>query len=416
VAIEKSIRIVNGRSMELPNIISVDDHVMEPPTLWTSRLPKKYVDKGPHVVREKGKRVGKNFWKPDDDGQWGDVWHYEDNVASVITMELANAGFGQSEMSHRPMTYDGMRPGCWQQPERLKDMTLDHVDVSVCFPNVLPRFCGQTFSEGSDKQLGLLSVQAYNDWMIDEWCAGEGYGRLIPLTLIPLWDTKLAADEVYRCAAKGSHAVAFSESTFTLGFTSIYTGAWNPFFEACNETDTVICIHIGSSSRMAETNPQAAQAFGAVSPLSFQYGMHSLVDIVLSGTMERYPNIKVAYSECNVGWMPYILERMDILWERALGTQDQINLKERPSSYVKGRVFGCVVDDAVGIATRDFSVGMDQLTFESDYPHGNSSFPHTLDLAAELIEATGLNDDEIYKFLRGNAIDAFGLSRYGITA
>ena len=70
------------------------------------------------------------------------------------------------------MTYDEMRPGCYDPAPRLDDMDLNWVEASLCFPT-FPRFCGQTFLEADDKDLALLCVQAYNDWMVEEWCAGS---------------------------------------------------------------------------------------------------------------------------------------------------------------------------------------------------------------------------------------------------
>ena len=237
---------------DFPRIISVDDHVVEPPTLWTDRLPSKYGDRIPHVVREK-------FENPADaavtvhDG-WGDVWHY-DGLRSPMMMLMA--AVGAPELNFDVTNYDIILPGCWKQTERLADMDANHVEVSMCYPNTLPRFCGQTFAERDDKELALLCVQAYNDWMIDEWCAGAGKGRLVPVTMVPLWDPELAAAEVRRCAAKGSHAITFSENPHPLGLPSIHSGKWDPMFRACQETETVVNMHIGSSSRMPGTTPDA---------------------------------------------------------------------------------------------------------------------------------------------------------------
>src|SRR5262249_9073753 len=139
---------------------------------------------------------------------------------------------------------------------RLLDMDLNHTEVSLCFPT-FTRFCGQIFAEREDKELALACVQAYNDWMIDDWCAGEAYGRLIPLTLGPLWDAELAAAEGRRCAEKGGHSIAFSENPVALGLPSIHKGYWDPLLRACDETGTVISMHIGSSSRLVSTGPDA---------------------------------------------------------------------------------------------------------------------------------------------------------------
>ena len=113
---------------------------------------------------------------------------------------LADVVLGFDHLDVTPITFDEIRPGAWQQSERLVDMDANHVEASVCFPNVLPRFCGQAFLERDDKELALLCVQAYNDWMIDDWCGGDAHGKLIPMTMVPLWDVELAAAEVRRVA------------------------------------------------------------------------------------------------------------------------------------------------------------------------------------------------------------------------
>ena len=120
-----------------------------------------------------------------------------------------------------------------------------------------PEETGQTFLENGSRELSLACVRAYNDWMIEEWCGGDGAGHLIPLTLIPLWDAEQAADEVRRCASKGSFAITFSECPPHLGLPSIHSGYWNPLFAACQETDTVVNMHIGSSSRAPSTSDDA---------------------------------------------------------------------------------------------------------------------------------------------------------------
>jgi len=397
--------------MQIPRIISVDDHVVEPPDLWSSRLPAKYQQSGPRIVRERGGSdpQARRPWAPRADGDWVDVWYYED-LASPLNRLSAAVGLG--ELAHGFTTFDEILPGTWKQKERLEAMDRNHVDVSICFPNTLPRFCGQTFAERPDKELSLLCVQAYNDWMIDEWCAGDGVGRLIPLTIVPLWDPQLAAEEVRRCANKGSHAIAFSENPYPLGLPSIHSGEWDVLFAVCEETETTLCMHIGSSSAMPQTTPDAP--FIVSSTLTFQNAMGSMIDFVFSGTLARFPAMKIAYSEGQVGWMPYVLERMDKLWEERSNNSFGTDLPNPPTSYLGGRVYGCIFDDESGLAARD-RIGMDTICFEVDYPHADSTYPDTEKIATAICEKAGLDDAEVYALMRGNAITAFGLERWDIT-
>jgi predicted TIM-barrel fold metal-dependent hydrolase len=406
---------------KIPRIISVDDHILEPPDLWTARLPSKYAGRAPRVVRERGNTAGftddprnagfsERKWAPSPDGSWADVWYYDDLVVPLTT-PYAAAGMAAESHEWKALTYDEIRPGCWSQKDRLADMDLNHTDASACFPNFLTRFCGQTFFEREDKEFALLCLRAYNDWIIDEWCSGDGAGRLIPITIVPLWDPVLAAQEVRRCSSKGSHAISFIEMPTNLGLPSWYSGHWDPVLVACNETETTVCMHVGSSG-FATTVPDAPQA--AQMAISYQYGMYSLIDCTLSGLFERFPSIKVMYSEANVGWMPFLIERMDLIWRTRGEGMTGRKLPRPPSEYIAKAVWGCVVDDEVGLMNRD-RIGMDRICYESDYPHSASFWPDSQAVALRLADNTNLDAEDIYKFVRGNAINAFGLERFGIT-
>jgi predicted TIM-barrel fold metal-dependent hydrolase len=403
---------------EIPRIISVDDHVIEPAGVWQDRLPQRFRDRGPRLVRVFGRIVPTNGGyridedKDAPDGQWADEWRYDD-LRLTIPAGMAQVYALKEIDYHEAVTYDRMAPGCWDQTARLADMDLNHVEASLCFPTI-PRFCGQTFLEREDKELAGLCVRAYNDWMIDEWCAGAGYGRLIPLTLIPLWDVQLAAAEVRRCAAKGSHAIAFSECPPYLKLPSIHSGYWNPLWQACEETETVVNMHIGSSSTWPSTGPDSP----ALVPksLSFQNAQVAFADWLASGLLEKFGTLKIALSEGQVGWIPFVAGRLDNEWE--LGDLFEKDIRSRiprkPSSYIAGRVYGCIFDDLSGLQVRD-TVGMSQIMFEIDYPHGDTSFPESKKMAEKLIANAGLNERETYQLLRGNAIECYGLPRFGIT-
>ena len=202
----------------IPRIISVDDHIVEPPHLWQAWLPERFRERGPRVDR---RRLGEMKWVGGakmyeyeldvPDAPWCDVWFFEDLV-HPNKRHVAAVGFDRDEMTLSPITYDEMRPGCYDPKARVQDMLANHVEASLSFPT-MPRFCGQTFYEASAHDLGLACVQAYNDYMIEEWC-GDSDGALIPLIIIPLWDVDLAAAEVRRNAERGCHAVCFSASVY----------------------------------------------------------------------------------------------------------------------------------------------------------------------------------------------------------
>jgi predicted TIM-barrel fold metal-dependent hydrolase len=391
-----------------PRIVSADDHVVEPPNVWTDRLPAKYRAVGPRVVRapvaEMSFNGGRFAYAMGEEGPPADWWCYEDLVWPHTRLG-ACAGFDPDEVQVVPMTYDEMRPGCFDPVARLDDMDQNWVEASLCFPT-FPRFCGQTFLEADDKDLGLLCVRAYNDWMVEEWC-GDSDGRLLPLCLIPLWDAELAAAEVRRNAARGVRAVCFSELPSHLGLPSVHDKDrfWDPFVRACDETDTVICMHSGSGSKMPSTSADAPPAVG--STLTHELAEGSLADWLFSGLLARYPNVKITYSEGQIGWIPYILARADRIWEHNRGWANVRSIvPEPPSTYYWGRVYGCFFDDPAGLAQLH-AIGEDQVTFETDYPHADGTWPHSKQVAERLL--SGFDTAIVHKILRENAIRLFGI-------
>ncbi len=396
----------------IPRIISVDDHVVEPPDLWTARLPTRYQDVAPAVHRVRGAfgDGARGGWQESDDGDWADIWRFGRYEMAIIP-GFAAAGMDQNALDWVPLMYEMMRPGCYEQTARLADMDTNHTEAGLSFPT-FPRFCGQTFLEHPDRDLALSCIVTYNDWMIDEWCGGAGRARLIPLTLVPLWDPDLAAAEVRRCAAKGSHAVAFSENPVKLKLPSIFGDHWDPFFTACAETATVINLHIGSSSTFPLTSLDAPRAVSL--GLTYQGASHALCDWLTSGVLPRFPDLKVALSEGQIGWMPFLLEKLDAVWHDR-PTYGNLDHLSAPPSASMHQIYGCVFDDQVGLELRD-RIGVDQIMFEVDYPHGDSTWPHTLETMTRLFAAAGLTDDEAYRIVRGNAIRCYGLDRLGIGA
>jgi hypothetical protein len=386
-----------------PRIISVDDHIMEPPNVWQDRLPAKFKDVGPRMVRLKIAEmnfVGGVFSYREsnegEDGTWCDWWLTEDLKYPLVRL-MAAAGYPREEVTVTPITMDDMRKGCWEQTARLEDMDTNHTDVSLSFPT-FPRFCGQTFLERKDKELADLCVKAYNDWMFDEWCAGTN-GRLVPLPIVQLWDANLAADEVRRNAARGGHAVCFTEIPPFLGLPSVHDkdGYWDPFFRACAETESVVCMHIGSSSRMPSTSADAPAAVG--STLTYMNAAMSMTDYLMSGILERFPRSSNSRTpKARSAGSPTSSERAGgvegqhrVGWRRRQGEAAPVRvlqgehlrvLLRRPARPQVARERRC----------------RHNITFETDYPHSDSTWPHSLKVAMDIME--GLDDETIVKIVR----------------
>ena len=158
-------------------------------------------------------------------------------------------------------------------------------------------------------------MKAYNDWMIEEW-SGSAPGRFIPMIIIPLWDPALAAAEVERTAALGAKAIAFSENPYALGLPSIHSRDryWDPLWTAAQDTGMPICTHVGSSSKLPTTSPDAPFIVTMILA-PFNAGI-TCADWLFSGLFVRFPTLKLCLSEGGIGWMPYVLERCEYSLER----------------------------------------------------------------------------------------------------
>ncbi|MGH3595480.1 MAG: amidohydrolase family protein, partial [Mycobacterium sp.] len=220
-------------------LVSVDDHVVEPPNVFEDRLPAKYVELAPQFITN-----------PDGTN----VWQYNGETVGNVALN-AVAGRPKEEYGIEPTSFAQLRPGTYDHNERVKDMSANGVLGSLCFPS-FPQFCGQLFARTEDKDVALAMVRAYNDWHIDEWC-GSHPGRFIPCALPAIWDPQVMAAEIRRVAKKGCHALTFSENPSKLGWPSIHSDHWDPVWQACSEEAVVVCMHIGSSSQLTITSPDA---------------------------------------------------------------------------------------------------------------------------------------------------------------
>jgi predicted TIM-barrel fold metal-dependent hydrolase len=365
-------------------LVSVDDHVIEPPHLFDGRLPAKYADLAPKFVTN-----------PDGTN----AWEYEGQVVNNVALN-AVAGRPPEEYGIEPTSFDELRAGCYDIDERVKDMNANGVLGSLCFPS-FPQFCGQLFARTEDKDVALAMVRAYNDWHIDEWC-GSHPGRFIPCSLPAIWDPDVLAAEIRRTAAKGAHAVTFSENPSKLGWPSVYSDHWDPFWRACEEEGTVVCLHIGSNAKAPSTSPDApVELIYSLSPIG---SFEAASDLVWSKVFLKFPRLKVALSEGGIGWIPYFLERLDYLYKHTQHWSGMSLGDWLPSDLFNDRVIVCFIDDIVGVETRHH-MNLDNITWECDYPHSDTTWPEAPEMAMRYMQ--GLSDTEIDKITHLNAMSHF---------
>ena len=365
-------------------LVSVDDHVVEPPDVFDQHLPAAYKSKAPRSVR-----------KPDG----SDVWVWQGEQIPNVALN-AVVGRPPEEYGMEPTSYSQLRPGTFNIHERIHDMNANGVLASMCFPS-FPSLCGEKFFKHPDRQTADVVLQAYNDWHVDEWC-GTYPGRFMPLGLLPLWDPNLMAQEVRRLAKKGCHAVSFTESPDAHGLPSLHDKHWDPFWKACVDEGTVICIHIGSGSGMKFSSMDApVDVMITIQPIAC---VNCAADLLWSRVLKEFPTIKIAMSEGGIGWIPYFLERADYVHARHHYWTHQDFAGKQPSQVWREHMIACFIDDPVGIKNRH-GIGVDTITWECDYPHSDTTWPRSPEILWRSLK--GVPDDEINKITHENALRFF---------
>ncbi|HVA73655.1 MAG TPA: amidohydrolase family protein [Acidimicrobiales bacterium] len=366
-------------------MVSVDDHVVEPPDVFEGRLPAKYRDLAPRfITREDGTNA----------------WEYEGNVMSNVALN-AVAGRPPEEYGIEPTSFDEIRPGTHDIHERIKDMDANGVLGSLCFPS-FTGFCGQLFARTKDKDVALAMVQAYNDWHLDAWC-GSYPGRFIPCVIPAIWDPEVMAAELRRTAAKGALSVTFSENPSKLGWPSFHSGHWDPFWQACCDEGIVVCLHIGSSSELVITAPDAPMdVLITLTPMNI---VQAAADLVWSPVLRKFPDLRIALSEGGIGWIPYFLERIDYNYQRHHFWTGQDFGDRLPSEVFNEHIITCFIDDHFGVASRDF-LDMDKVCWECDYPHSDSTWPTAPETFMKQMD--GVDRHDIDRISHLNAMRNFG--------
>ena len=367
-------------------LISVDDHLVEPPTMFSGRVPAKFADLAPRVELDE---TGMEYWLYDGKRQ------YKVGLNAVVGRPI-------EERSFEPSRFDEMREGAYDIDARVHDMDLNGVYASLCFPSSLAGFAGQRYQLGvSDPDLALAVVRAANDWHVEEW-AGRHPDRIIPLQLPWLLDPVVGAAEIRRNAARGVRAVTFPELPERLGLPSLHTGHWDPFMAACEETGTVICLHVGSSSSAPMTSSDAPS--DTVGVLFFGWAMFAAVDWLYSKIPLRFPNLKICMSEGGLAWVAGLLDRLDHVgrYQAVYGTWDGIDIT--PRELMMRNFWFCAIDDPAGLDHRH-RIGIDHVLLESDYPHQDGTWPDTQELLHEQIGT--FPADDIRKITWENASALF---------
>jgi predicted TIM-barrel fold metal-dependent hydrolase len=338
-------------------IIDVDTHVTEPPDLWTRRLPARLQDRAPRIVREP--RLG---WE---------VWTLGGGTSTVTVGHTAVAGWPQP-FPAAPRSFAEVPAAAHDPKARLAYMDEIGIWAMALYPNV-GGFGNEAFLRMRDPELMLACVRAYNDFLID-WCAADPR-RFIPICATPFWDPEASAREIERCAAAGHKGVLFTGEPQAYGQPVLAERHWDPLWAAAQACGLPVSFHIGSGSLAEEFTPDRIRAYG-IGALNarttvrlFLENGKQLADLLLSGVLARFPDLRVISVESGIGFIPFVLEAVDYAFSYSRVDRERPEMKLRPSEYFARQVYGCTFFEEFAPRHLLDAIGVERVLFETDYPH-----------------------------------------------
>lgn len=352
-------RFHDAASIDYP-ILDCDAHVNEPPDTWTARVPAALRDRAPKVVRR-------------DDG---DYWSFNDGESMRPVGLTATAG--KSFLDYAPVgaRYETMRPGSFDTEARLADMDLDGIWLQVLYPSVT-LFGAKVY--GSDRELQLACVRAYNDWLA-EFCA-DSDGRLIGQAILPTTGVQDMVDETKRILDLDHRGVVIS-SFPNGGLTPLPED--EPFWQLVQDSRTPVAVHIGSflpnlgTAAAAKPPPMDVKQFmgAAGATKSGSQTLPVVCQLLFSGVFERFSEIDLLLVESNIGWIPTLLEQVDDMFYRYRFFTNGTDMQATPSRIFHRNFWASFMVDTVGMDLRH-RLNVDHLMWSSDYPHSGCDWPNS---------------------------------------
>ena len=370
-------------------MISVDDHISEPPDMFEKVLSGEALKTAPKLMTAD---TGTNYWD------------YQGMKLPSIGLN-AVVGRVPEEYGIEPTALNQLRRGVYDVHERINDMNVNGIAASLNFGSCVG-FDGGVFHRSQDKALAKTHMSAYNDWHIDHWC-GAYPGRFIPCGLLPTWDMDATIAEIKRIKAKGCNTVSLNENPTKQNLPSIHNAYWEPMWKAITDNDMTICLHIGAGNPSPHASMETPiEAWISTMPISIVVGAADWLNLE---ALQRYPTMRIALSEGSIGWVPYFMERADFSNARHKAWTNSLFQKMKPSDLFKKHFLNCFIDDKFGLQSLKF-IGEDMVAYECDYPHSDTLWPEAPEHLWDSIKH--LTDEQINKITCNNAMRFFNFDPF----
>jgi uncharacterized protein len=379
-------------------VIDTDTHVVEPPDLWTSRVPGRG-DEVPHVR-----------W---DDERGDEAWFVGGQRLAAVG-NPAMAGWGEYPPDH-PLRWSDIDPVTWDAPTRLARMDADGIQAQVLYPNVA-LFDANMLVTMTDPHLQIACARAYNDFQI-EW-GSVAPDRFVAMASLPFWDLSATLAEMKRCAEAGHRGIIFTQDPGHFGLPVLTDRHWDPMWAAAQEMGLPVNFHIGSGdtsplgSGHPDNGPHANYASLGVS--FFMSNARTIAQLVCGGICHRFPDLNFVSVESGIGWIPYALDALDWQWKNCGVAREHPEYELLPSEYFRRQIYGCFWFEGDSARYAIDRLGADNILYETDFPHPTSMSPGPASTAvapATYLETTfgDLPEESLRKILHDNAARIYHL-------
>lgn len=372
-------------------IIDSDTHITEPPDVWTARVPKRFVELMPTMQRDEH---GVDVWT------LGGRPIYRAGVTAPAGWPAWPPDF--------PATLEQCHPAAYDSSARLRYMDDNGIWACALYPNIAG-FGSQQFLAIPDEEAKLAAVRAYNDFLYD-WTAVDRR-RFITIMSLPFWDIEATVAEVERCAELGFRGVLFTGEPQRFGLPFMADRHWDPLWSAASEAGLPVHFHIGGgegeSTEMTDRMPvqghPGATAHAAVN-LFMKNGIQC-ADLILSGVLQRFPDLRVVSVESGIGWIPFMLETADYSYLGAFRPGRARTDELLPSELFRRQVYCTYWFEQVAPRRLLDELAVDRILFETDFPHTACLYGNIAEtIDAGLSEAT---EEVRHKILWENAADLY---------
>jgi predicted TIM-barrel fold metal-dependent hydrolase len=391
--------------------ISADGHVNEPPDLWTSRLPEKFKERGPHVIETPNTHG--HAWIMEGQRRPSPMGFSSIYFRSAKRFERASLVDSFNQIKDRGVRYDDIFPGSWDPKAREKEIIEDKTDAEVIFNGVQTAWNGIKLCP--DKELSLACFKAYNDWIAEFQAAAPE--RFICNGTLPTTGIDDCIDELHRCVDLGLRTVQLE--SYPNGSFSDPSPEDDRFWAAAVELDMAINVHtqffFPTGDLGGKANTSITSMGGAENPkartmgIDIQAGRFQMIlfKMITTGVLERFPTLKFVGTEVQTGWIPYYLEHFDA---SVLRNRHDWTLPLLPSEYFRRNVTVVyIVDEAGAEDVNRYDIGVGNILWGPDFPHSASSWPVDYDLGREILERGGCTPSEIERIMWRNAADLYKL-------